>query len=155
MRFILNVFVFLKSENWTIPLDYSPIHFDFKSSYISYILTFNLCFQHQRQIFLLCCLRNLLWFFFSIYYTISYKKVQKKIIFPGFFADGWTTNDLVYMWKTGGSPVQLTANLSLPGGFKLDNHTSLKCDVVTATGNIFLQKILKLQWVLYNRGLAV
>lgn len=48
---------------------------------------------------------------------------------------GWTTNDLVYMWKTGGSPVQLTANLSLPGGFKLDNHTSLKCDVVTATGS--------------------
>ena len=59
------------------------------------------------------------------------------------------------MWKTGGSPVQLTANLSLPGGFKLDNHTSLKCDVVTATGNIFLQKVLKLQWVLYNQGLAV
>ena len=54
------------------------------------------------------------------------------------------------MWKTGGSPVQLTANLSLPGGFKLDNHTSLKCDVVTATGNIFLQKILKSQWVLYT-----
>ena len=89
--------------------------------------------------------------FFSVFIILFLiKKSSKQNIFLGFFADGWTTNDLVYMWKTGGSPVQLTANLSLPGGFKLDNHTSLKCDVVTATGNIFLQKILKSQWVLYT-----
>ena len=77
-----------------------------------------------------------------------FQKCYKSIIiiiksskyFSWFFSDGWTTNDLVYMWKTGGSPVQLTANLSLPGGFKLDNHTSLKCDVVTATGIFFSEK---------------
>ena len=76
---------------------------------------------------------------FQYYY---YPLFLIKIFFLGFFADGWTTNDLVYMWKTGGSPVQLTANLSLPGGFKLDNHTSLKCDVVTATGIFFSEIFL-------------
>ena len=76
---------------------------------------------------------------FQYYY---YPLFLIKIFFLGFFADGWTTNDLVYMWKTGGSPVQLTANLSLPGGFKLDNHTSLKCDVVTATGIFFFEIFL-------------
>lgn len=46
---------------------------------------------------------------------------------------GWTTNDLIYQWKSQGA-VQFVANLSLPGGFKMDGHANVKCDVATATG---------------------
>ena len=51
--------------------------------------------------------------------------------------DGWTTDDLVYNWK-GVGPVQIAKgiNESLPGGFKLDNFTDLRCDVKTTTGNL-------------------
>ena len=42
-------------------------------------------------------------------------------------------NDLIYRWKSG-SPVQLVANLSLPGGFKMDSFDNVNCDVKTATG---------------------
>jgi len=42
-------------------------------------------------------------------------------------------NDLIYRWNEN-SPVQMVANLSLPGGFKLDNFGSVNCDVITATG---------------------
>jgi len=42
-------------------------------------------------------------------------------------------NDLIYRWKSS-NPVQMTKNLSLPGGFKLDGHADKSCDVVTATG---------------------
>ena len=49
------------------------------------------------------------------------------------FADGWTKNDLVYVWKEG-NPVQLAKNLTLPGGFKLGAFGSTYCDVITATG---------------------
>jgi len=50
------------------------------------------------------------------------------------FSDGWTMNDLIYRWIED-SPVQMVANLSLPGGFKLDNFGSVNCDVITATGH--------------------
>lgn len=46
---------------------------------------------------------------------------------------GWTMNDLIYRWKEL-NPVQMTANLSLPGGFKLDGDKHQNCDVKTATG---------------------
>ncbi|XP_071748632.1 glutamate-gated chloride channel isoform X3 [Lepeophtheirus salmonis] len=47
---------------------------------------------------------------------------------------GWTMNDLIYQWKET-NPVQMVANLSLPGGFKLDGFTNHNCDVKTATGS--------------------
>lgn len=47
--------------------------------------------------------------------------------------DGWTANDLIYKWKSQ-SPVQMVANLSLPGGFKMDGFDNEICDVATATG---------------------
>jgi len=47
---------------------------------------------------------------------------------------GWTKNDLVYVWKSEGNPVQLAPNLTLPGGFKLGAFGSKYCDVITATG---------------------
>ncbi len=50
-----------------------------------------------------------------------------------FFTDGWTMSDLIYRWNEN-SPVQMVANLSLPGGFKLDNFGAVSCDVITATG---------------------
>ena len=52
-----------------------------------------------------------------------------------FIPDGWTKNDLVYVWKEG-NPVQLAGNLSLPGGFKLGAFGSQYCDVITATGQL-------------------
>ena len=47
--------------------------------------------------------------------------------------DGWTMNDLIYKWKEA-NPVQMVANLSLPGGFKMDSFDNKNCDVKTATG---------------------
>jgi hypothetical protein len=49
-------------------------------------------------------------------------------------------NDLIYRWNEN-SPVQMVANLSLPGGFKLDNFGSVNCDVITATGKQLFQLI--------------
>ena len=48
-------------------------------------------------------------------------------------SDGWTKNDLIYIWKDAGA-LQFAANLSLPGGFKMANNTNKYCDVATATG---------------------
>ncbi len=48
---------------------------------------------------------------------------------------GWTMNDLIYRWKEN-NPVQMVANLSLPGGFQLDGFGNLNCDVKTATGKL-------------------
>ena len=50
-----------------------------------------------------------------------------------FVSDGWTKNDLIYIWKGEGA-LQFANNLSLPGGFKMANHTNKYCDVATATG---------------------
>ena len=50
-------------------------------------------------------------------------------------ADGWTKNDLIYVWKAA-SALQFTGNLSLPGGFKMENNTAKYCDVKTATGTV-------------------
>ena len=59
-------------------------------------------------------------------------------------SDGWTKDDLVYVWRDD-EPVQLAGNLSLPGGFQLGAYGSEYCDVVTATGEfrkLFSQTIL-------------
>ena len=68
--------------------------------------------------------------------------------------DGWTKNDLIYIWKDKGAlqfagkllPLQITlqpggkticsGNLSLPGGFKMANSSNKYCDVATATGRL-------------------
>ena len=55
-----------------------------------------------------------------------------------FFPDGWTTNDLIYEWKSS-NPVQFAGNISLPGGFKLDGSDNENCDVKTATGKALKQ----------------
>jgi hypothetical protein len=61
------------------------------------------------------------------------------------FSDGWTTNDLIYEWKST-KPVQFAGNISLPGGFKMDGYDNENCDVKTATGKalklFFLHSIL-------------
>ena len=44
-------------------------------------------------------------------------------------------NDLIYHWKDQ-NPVQMVANLSLPGGFKMDGFNNKNCDVKTATGTV-------------------
>ena len=53
--------------------------------------------------------------------------------------DGWTKNDLIYVWKGAGA-LQFAGNLSLPGGFKMANSTNKYCDVKTATGNNIRQE---------------
>lgn len=57
--------------------------------------------------------------------------------------DGWTMNDLIYRW-TSNNPVQMTGNLSLPGGFKLDGFSDRSCDVQTATGKGSTARALRL-----------
>ena len=48
-------------------------------------------------------------------------------------------NDLIYKWKDDDA-VEMTKNLSLPGGFKLDGFGDKNCDVKTATGMFCPQK---------------
>ena len=50
-------------------------------------------------------------------------------------------NDLIYKWKEA-NPVQMVANLSLPGGFKMDSFDNKNCDVKTATGKILFTMTL-------------
>ena len=50
-----------------------------------------------------------------------------------YILDGWTKNDLIYIWKHEGA-LQFANNLSLPGGFILSNTGNSYCDVTTSTG---------------------
>lgn len=62
---------------------------------------------------------------------LALKEERNPTVFS--ITDGWTANDLIYKWKSQ-SPVQMVANLSLPGGFKMDGFDNEICDVATATG---------------------
>ena len=48
-------------------------------------------------------------------------------------SDGFTTQDVVYVWKVP-DPVQFVSNLFLPGGFELHSYLDGNCNVKTATG---------------------
>ena len=50
-----------------------------------------------------------------------------------YILDGWTKNDLIYVWKQEGA-LQFAPNLSLPGGFILADTGNQYCDVKTSTG---------------------
>lgn len=58
------------------------------------------------------------------------KKVM--IILPPVPIDGWTTNDLVFLWKEG-DPVQVVKNLHLPR-FTLEKFLTDYCNSKTNTG---------------------
>ena len=62
---------------------------------------------------------------------LALKEDRNPTVFS--ITDGWTMNDLIYQWKAV-NPVQMVANLSLPGGFKMDSFDNKNCDVKTATG---------------------
>lgn len=49
------------------------------------------------------------------------------------FTDGWTTDDLVFLWKEG-DPVQVVKNLHLPR-FTLEKFLTDYCNSKTNTGN--------------------
>ena len=49
-----------------------------------------------------------------------------------FFIDGWTTDDLVFLWKDG-DPVQVVKNLHLPR-FTLEKFLTDYCNSKTNTG---------------------
>lgn len=52
-------------------------------------------------------------------------------------SDGWTTNDLVFLWKEG-DPVQVVKNLHLPR-FTLEKFLTDYCNSKTNTGsNLYL-----------------
>lgn len=55
-------------------------------------------------------------------------------MFPFFNADGWTTADLVFIWKEG-DPVQVVKNLHLPR-FTLEKFLTDYCNSKTNTGNV-------------------
>ncbi len=66
------------------------------------------------------------------YYRKEPKFSHKKIFFKCFFSDGWTTDDLQYLWKTL-EPVQIVRNLHLPR-FTLEKYISDYCNIETNTG---------------------
>ena len=47
--------------------------------------------------------------------------------------DGWTANDLIYVWSDHDA-LQFAKNISLPGGFKMGDRGQDYCDVTTTTG---------------------
>ena len=49
-------------------------------------------------------------------------------------ADGWTTEDLQYLWKDL-EPVQIVKDLHLPR-FRLENYINEYCNIVTNTGKV-------------------
>lgn len=51
------------------------------------------------------------------------------------FLDGWTTDDLVFLWKEG-DPVQVVKNLHLPR-FTLEKFLTDYCNSKTNTGCVF------------------
>lgn len=51
-------------------------------------------------------------------------------------SDGWTTNDLIFMWKEG-DPVQVVKNLHLPR-FTLETYRTDYCNSKTNTGNFYI-----------------
>jgi len=53
-------------------------------------------------------------------------------MFLGVPTDGWTTNDLVFLWKEG-DPVQVVKNLHLPR-FTLEKFLTDYCNSKTNTG---------------------
>lgn len=55
--------------------------------------------------------------------------------FIQFSTDGWTTNDLVFLWKEG-DPVQVVKNLHLPR-FTLEKFLTDYCNSKTNTGMFF------------------
>lgn len=60
------------------------------------------------------------------------KNPAPKITF--FLVDGWTTDDLVFLWKDG-DPVQVVKNLHLPR-FTLEKFLTDYCNSKTNTGKI-------------------
>jgi len=55
------------------------------------------------------------------------------------FADGWTTDDLQYLWKPK-DPVQIVPDLHLPR-FTLEKYINAYCNIKTNTGKkILLRK---------------
>ena len=61
--------------------------------------------------------------------------MQKLICFI-IISDGWTTDDLQYLWKTK-EPVQIVPDLHLPR-FTLEKYISDYCNIKTNTGTYHL-----------------
>ena len=57
-----------------------------------------------------------------------------------FLIDGWTTDDLQYLWKRK-DPVQIVENLHLPR-FTLEKYISDYCNIKTNTGKTDILKKL-------------
>lgn len=60
--------------------------------------------------------------------VFNVSRIARKIV----FLDGWTTDDLVFLWKEG-DPVQVVKNLHLPR-FTLEKFLTDYCNSKTNTG---------------------
>ena len=70
-------------------------------------------------------------------FTNDFREVSLDIL-KLTFADGYTTDDITYMWKES-DPVQIAKGLSLPR-FSIEKYSSSYCNVKTNTGKTRLPK---------------
>ena len=64
--------------------------------------------------------------------SCEFREYEKKFNVTFFTSDGWTTADLVYIWKEI-DPVQIVKDLNLPR-FKLEQFQTTYCNTITNTG---------------------
>lgn len=67
------------------------------------------------------------------------------------FSDGWTTDDLVFLWKDG-DPVQVVKNLHLPR-FTLEKFLTDYCNSKTNTGKpqLYNIKVINIERLIFFR----
>ncbi len=68
-------------------------------------------------------------------FTSSFMAFRSCVSSLVHLVDGWTTQDVIYVWKVP-APVQMAPNLFLPGGFELNKYRNGSCNVKTATGSV-------------------
>lgn len=66
---------------------------------------------------------------------INFATREKNLLFSRTRTDGWTTDDLQYLWKLK-DPVQIVQDLHLPR-FTLEKYISAYCNIKTNTGKCF------------------
>ena len=74
--------------------------------------------------------------------VLSARSLHLTFRFNFVFQDGWTTDDLQYLWKKL-DPVQIVPDLHLPR-FTLEKYVSDYCNIKTNTG----KSVIKSDWVL-------
>ena len=79
------------------------------------------------------------------FFTLT-KRAFSLLFFIKTTTDGWTTDDLQYLWKDS-EPVQIVKDLHLPR-FTLERYISDYCNIETNTGNLTLRPKTHRAWML-------